>query len=122
MAVTIIWSAVHDRSYEACVVRRTTQILSLSKPDPQDAAATALKWWFEEDAPTDGYANNWDCEIGADETEASAHVVIHEPADMAGVFEVHLERTIVARGYQTDTADAEKYTAIANRAQHPEAA
>lgn len=115
MSTTIIWSAVLADSEAACVSRQTTQIIAFAPPAPQDAAATALKWWLEEPMPHASSWNHWDAEFDEDTNEARAFVIIHEPADMAGVFEVELERPIVAKGYAAETDAAAKALAIVNR-------
>lgn len=107
---TIVWSAVLADADAPCVKRRTTQILSVLPPTPEDAAATALKWWMEED-DLHGFGTNWYVEAD-DLTEMSALVVIHEPADFAGVYEVHLERKIEARGYTAEASDAANAMAV----------
>lgn len=104
MSLTIIWSAVLDGSQCPSVQRKTTQILSVLDPSPEDAAATALKWWLEEDEPK-GWNTNWDAEIGESETEVTGYVVIHEPPEAAGCYSVHLERVLQARGYLADPSD-----------------
>lgn len=111
MALTIVWSAVLQNSHEPCVKRRTTQILSLLDPEPQEAAATALKWWLEEDEPR-GWISNWDAEIGDGETEAHAYVVIHEPPEAAGCYDVQLERALTASGYPANPSDSKHVLAV----------
>lgn len=107
---TITWSAVLSEADAPCVTRRTTQILSVLPPTPEDAAATALKWWLEEDEPG-GFGTNWDAEAD-DHTSLTGHVVIHEPIGFAGTYEVQLERVIQARGYRAYDSDAANIEAL----------
>ena len=100
MSITVTWSAMLEYADEPSVRRRTTQILAVCDPPPELAAATVLKWWFEADEPK-GWGSNWDEEVGADETSATAHVVIHEPSEFAGCYEVRIERVLQAHGYHT---------------------
>lgn len=111
----IVWSAVLLEADAPCVTRRTTQILSVFSPEPQDAAATVLKWWLEEDN-VDILGTNWDSEAG-DATLLNGHVVIHDPAELAGVYEVEVERVIQARGYEADEHHAKEIADLVSRAQ-----
>ena len=64
-----------------------------------NAAAIAIRWWLEDADPDQPSLTNWDSIIGDDEVCATAHVMIHEPAELTGLYEIHLERQITATGY-----------------------
>lgn len=108
----ITWSAVIEGRDAPCVVRHTTDILSVIPPPGDAAAATALKWWLEDIADGWSRVSNWDAQIGDDETEATAHVMIHEPAELAGLYEVHAERKITARGYTAEPGEHQDVVAM----------
>jgi hypothetical protein len=101
MPQTIVWSAVFTDVEEPCVTRRTTEIHSVIPLPPEDSAAQAFKWWLGEDRQG-GFETNWESYLGNECDEVLAAVIIHEPADMAGVYEVRVERVTTARGYIAD--------------------
>lgn len=101
MPQRIVWSAVLTDVEEPCVTRRTTEIHSVMTLPPYDAAAQAFKWWLEDDDKR-GFETNWVSYLGDDCNEVLAAVIIHEPSDMAGVYQVSVERVITAIGYVAD--------------------
>lgn len=108
---TYVWSAVVQGEDKPVVKRRTTQVLSVLPLDPQDAAATVFKWWLENTAD-DTDSSNWDYEFGDPENTEVCHVVIHEPAEAAGCYEVHAERALTVRGYMAEESDAQRVLAV----------
>lgn len=106
MPIEIIWSAVIGDADAPSVNRRETQILSITPPEPAEAAATALKWWLE-DSPDQGWSTNWQNEAG-DEPELKATVVIHEPPEFAGCYDVEVERVLQASGSPAAEDDAQR--------------
>lgn len=116
MNTEIIWSACVEGhgDPELIVKRRNDTIVALAIPDGDNAAATVVRWWLD-DEPENSWAgnSNWDENIGEDETEITVFVMVHEPASIAGMYEVHAERKVQTRGYafgdDTDTcADVRK--------------
>lgn len=99
MNTTITWSALIEGSDALCVTRHTTTIYGIVTPPGDNAAAIAIRWWLEDADPDQPSLTNWDSIIGDDEVCATAHVMIHEPAELTGLYEIHLERQITATGY-----------------------
>ena len=108
----IVWSAVLDGSGTLCVNRRETQIVTDCDPSPADAAATVLKWWLEDDEPA-GWVTNWEHEIDAN--DGRCFVVIHQPPEFAGCYDVDLKRVIQARACPADPADEALVVAVFDR-------
>lgn len=106
MAIEIIWSAVLQKADAPSVTRRTTQLLSLLPPEPAEAAATALKWWLEDHDP-DQMGTNWEAEAG-DENKVTGIVVIHDPPEFAGCYDVEIERVLQASGSTAADDDAQR--------------
>lgn len=104
---TVIWSALIENSGAPCVERRSTNIITGVAIDGDQAAATVMKWWLEEDDADEPYITNWQSHMGDDETDVTAHVMIHAPAELAGLYEVHAERKITARGYTAENSAVE---------------
>lgn len=123
MTTTITWSAVIDGCTAPCVERRMTEIISFVPPTGADAAATAFKWWLEEDDTEEPYHTNWQSHVGEDgETEVAALVMINAPADMAGLYEVRAERKISADGYTAEPANHTAAVALLDAAAETEVA
>lgn len=101
MEVTLVWSAAIDDDGAPLCERVKSSFVSLFEPMPYDAAATVIRYWLE-DASNEGYVSNWTANFDDEVTEASAVVVIHEPAEMAGVFCVDITRKIQTFGHLAD--------------------
>lgn len=113
MSITITWSAQIDGYDTLSVVRVETPILSFAEPEPEDAAATVLKWWLAEDAGP-FKETNWDEYLG-EEKDGKAIVIIHAPASHAGCFVVEVERTIQTRSYAADAEEAAESMALVSK-------
>lgn len=106
MKTTITWSAVIEDCTAPCVERRTSTIHAIATPPGDVAAATVMQWWLEDTPSHRGFGvTNWEDHAGDDETEVTALVMIHEPAELAGLYEVHAERKITARGYTAEPGE-----------------
>lgn len=112
MPTTLTWSARIEGCEAPCVEHRASTIHAVVAPPGDEAAATVLRWWFEDDDVEQPYISNWQSHIGEDETVATAHVMIHAPAELAGLYEVQLELQITARGYAAEPDEHQDVVAL----------
>ena len=113
MTTQLIWSGVFEDAVAPFVSHHETMLYNVIEPAGDTAAAIALQWWLEDECD-EPYSSetNWQLEIGDDETTTRAHVMIHEPSHLAGLYLVECERKVVARGYADDPADAPDVAAL----------
>lgn len=107
--IDVTWSAVLGIDSDAFMVRRECSLMPPWAEIPSnatDVAAKAFRDWASDQTRVMG-RTNWDEWYGDDGIYGDAVVIIHEPQNIAGKYEVCCERVIKATARKLTDKEAE---------------